>query len=185
MARSGSNGNKKGGLLSKLLILAVILVIAAAGRMFGGEGESTAAQTVQSAAPALTAAAEVQTARPAAETAAAPAENAETAEAAEPAAEEPSAEVSAAADLHFRSSKLLNDHYEKHGKEMGFASAEEYERAAAAVVSNPNALHKTEAEDGDDVYYVEASNEFVIVSGDGYLRTYFLPSAGIDYYNRQ
>lgn len=87
--------------------------------------------------------------------------------------------------LSFRSKKLLNQHYEKHGIEMGFSSAEEYEKSASEVVKNPNALHKTEAEDGDDVYYVEETNEFVIVSTDGYLRTYFYPSSGINYYNRQ
>jgi len=85
----------------------------------------------------------------------------------------------------FRSKKLLNEHYEKHGEEMGFASAQEYEAAASAVVTNPDSLHKTEKEDGDDVYYLEATNEFVIVSKDGYLRTYFLPSAGKKYYDRQ
>ena len=85
----------------------------------------------------------------------------------------------------FRNSKLLNEHFEKHGKEMGFSSAEEYQAAASAVVNNANALHKTEKEDGDDVYYLEATNEFVIVSTDGFIRTYFLPNAGIDYYNRQ
>ncbi len=87
--------------------------------------------------------------------------------------------------LQFRSKKLLNQHYDKHGKEMGFASAEEYEKAAAKVVANPDALHKTEKEDGDDVYYLEDTNEFVIVSKDGYLRTYFLPSAGKKYYDKQ
>ena len=91
----------------------------------------------------------------------------------------------AASDLKFRSKKLLNEHYEKHGEEMGFASAQEYEAAAAAVVANPNALHKTEKEDGDDVYYLEETNEFVIVSKDGYIRTYFLPSGGKKYYDRQ
>lgn len=85
----------------------------------------------------------------------------------------------------FRNQKLLNSHYEKHGKDMGFASAKEYEKAASAVVTNPDALHKTEAEDGDDVYYVESTNEFVVVSTDGYIRTYFNPDAGIAYYNRQ
>ena len=85
----------------------------------------------------------------------------------------------------FRNENLLNQHYEKHGIDMGFSSAEEYEDAASAVVNNPSALHKTEAEDGDDVYYVESTNEFVIVSTDGYIRTYFNPDAGIDYYNRQ
>ncbi len=88
-------------------------------------------------------------------------------------------------DYYFRSSKLLNSHYEKHGIEMGFASAKEYEKAASDVVNNPAALHKTEAEDGDDVYYVEETNEFVVVSTDGYIRTYFNPGGGIDYYNRQ
>lgn len=85
----------------------------------------------------------------------------------------------------FRNAKLLNEHFEKHGKEMGFSSAEEYLAAANAVVNNASALHKTEKEDGDDVYYLEATNEFVIVSTDGFIRTYFYPNAGIDYYNRQ
>lgn len=85
----------------------------------------------------------------------------------------------------FRSKKLLNDHYEKHGIEMGFASAEDYEAAASAVINNPAALTKTEAEDGDYVYYVEETNEFVILSTDGYIRTYFYPSAGKAYYDRQ
>lgn len=88
-------------------------------------------------------------------------------------------------ELKFRNSKLLNQHYEKHGIEMGFSSAEEYEKAAVAVLNNPNVLHKTEKEDGDDVYYVEATNEFVVVSADGYLRTYFLPDAGKSYFDRQ
>lgn len=85
----------------------------------------------------------------------------------------------------FRNNKLLTQHYEKHGIEMGFKSKEAYEAAASAVINNPDALHKTEKEDGDYVYYVEATNEFVILSTDGYIRTYFLPSAGISYYNRQ
>ncbi len=85
----------------------------------------------------------------------------------------------------FRNSKLLNDHYKKHGEEMGFASAEEYEEAASAVVNSPDALHKKEKDDNDDVYYIEETNEFVVVSSDGYLRTYFLPDKGKAYYDRQ
>ena len=85
----------------------------------------------------------------------------------------------------FRSEKLLNEHYEKHGKDMGFASAEEYEKAASDVINNPDALTKTEKEDGDYVYYVEETNEFVILSTDGYIRTYFYPDAGISYFNKQ
>lgn len=88
-------------------------------------------------------------------------------------------------DLEFRNDDLLYEHYEKHGREMGFTSAEDYEEAASDVVENSEALQKTEAEDGDMVYYLENTNEFVIVSPDGYIRTYFLPEDGIDYYNRQ
>ena len=90
-----------------------------------------------------------------------------------------------ASNLTFRNENLLNSHYEKHGKDMGFSSAKQYEKAAAAVVANSSALHKKEAEDGDDVYYIESTNEFVIVSTDGYIRTYFNPDTGIAYYNRQ
>ena len=99
----------------------------------------------------------------------------------------PKPENTAAAEttLKFRSKKLLDQHYEKHGKDMGFANAKDYEAAAAAVVANPDALHKIEKEDGDDIYYLEETNEFVVVSTDGYLRTYFLPDSGIKYYNKQ
>ena len=85
----------------------------------------------------------------------------------------------------FRNEKLLNEHYEKHGIEMGFTSAEAYQAAASAVITNPNSLFKIEAEDGDGVYYLEATNEFVILSTDGYIRTYFLPSSGKAYFDRQ
>lgn len=99
--------------------------------------------------------------------------------------EEQAEEKTEVIDYHFRSKNLLKQHYEKHGIEMGFESKEAYEEAASAVVNNPAALHKQEKEDNDDVYYIEETNEFVIVSTDGYIRTYFLPNAGIDYYNRQ
>ncbi len=85
----------------------------------------------------------------------------------------------------FRNKKLLDEHYRKHGIDMGFKSAEEYETAASAAVVNPNALHKVEKEDGDDVYYITATNEFVIVSTDGYIRTYFKPDSGIKYFKKQ
>ncbi len=95
------------------------------------------------------------------------------------------APVVTGSDLHFRNSKLLMQHFEKHGRDMGFSSAEEYEKAAAKAAADPNALHKTESDDGDDVYYIEATNEFVVVSTDGFIRTYFLPDSGIRYFNKQ
>ena len=68
---------------------------------------------------------------------------------------------------------------------MGFDSPEEYEKAASDVINNDDALFKTEKEDGDFVYYVEATNEFVVLSTDGYIRTYFWPDAGKQYFDRQ
>ncbi|MCR5602803.1 MAG: zinc-ribbon domain containing protein [Lachnospiraceae bacterium] len=99
--------------------------------------------------------------------------------------QEADTQAAARPEYAFRNNEYLEEHYEKHGKEMGFASAEEYEAAASAVVNDPRALHKLEAEDGDDVYYIEETNEFVIVSKRGYLRTYFKPSAGKRYYDKQ
>ena len=85
----------------------------------------------------------------------------------------------------FRNEKLLEDHYKKHGMEMGFDSAESYETAACEIINHPDSLHRIEEEDGDDVYYLEECNGFVIVSVDGYIRTFFYPDDGIDYFNRQ
>ena len=84
----------------------------------------------------------------------------------------------------FANDDRRQEHFEKHGVAMGFDSAEEYEKAASDVVNNPDALHKTEAEDGDDVYYLERTNELVIVSTYGKIRTYFLPDDGKAYFDR-
>lgn len=88
-------------------------------------------------------------------------------------------------DYYFRNKSLLNGHYDKHGREMGFKNAKEYEAAASAVINNPAALYKTEKEDGDHVFYIEATNEFVVLSKDGYIRTYFKPDGGKRYFDRQ
>lgn len=85
----------------------------------------------------------------------------------------------------FRTKKLRDSHFEKHGIEMGFETPEEYIEAANKVICNPNALHKLEAEDNDHVYFLEETNEFVVLSQDGYLRTYYIANGGIDYFNRQ
>ena len=68
---------------------------------------------------------------------------------------------------------------------MGFSSLKEYEMSASDVVNDPDSLHKREKEDGDDIYYKENTNEFVVVSTDGYIRTYFNPDSGKKYFNRQ
>ena len=92
-------------------------------------------------------------------------------------------------EYHFRSRKLLEQHFSKHGDEFAgdfdYQTADDYEQGASDVINDTDALFKTESEDGDGVYYIESTNEFVILSTDGYIRTYFRPDDGIDYFNRQ
>lgn len=85
----------------------------------------------------------------------------------------------------FRNESTLESHYEKHGNEFSYNNTNEYQDGANAVINNPNSLHKLEAEDGDDIYYLEETNEFVVVSTDGYIRTYFKPDKGKAYYDKQ
>lgn len=100
----------------------------------------------------------------------------------EPVATEESIELT---DYEFRNKKLRDSHFEKHGIEMGFETVEDYILAANMVISNPDSLHKLEAEDNDHVYFLEETNEFVVLSQDGYIRTYYIANGGIDYFNRQ
>lgn len=98
------------------------------------------------------------------------------------ATEEPEIELT---DYGFRNKNLRDSHFEKHGIEMGFETVEDYIEAANKVISNPDALHKLEAEDNDHIYFIEDTNEFVVLSQDGYIRTYYIANGGIDYFNRQ
>lgn len=82
----------------------------------------------------------------------------------------------------FRNDDLLVQHYEKHGQEMGYSSPLQYLEGACEVVNNPYSLHKKE-KDNDDLYYLEKTNEFVVVSYDGYIRTFYKPNNGLEYFN--
>ena len=94
-------------------------------------------------------------------------------------------EVNVSKSYIFRSESLLQEHFNKHGSEFGYASTNQYESGANTVINSPNVLYKTEAEDGDSVYYIQATNELVILSTEGYIRTYFKPEDGMEYYNKQ
>ena len=88
-------------------------------------------------------------------------------------------------EYEFRRDDYLEEHFDKHGDEFDYATADEYLEGANRVIADEDSLYKTEEEDGDHIYYLEETNEFVIVSTDGYIRTYFKPSDGLDYFNRQ
>ena len=141
-----SNKNNPCTPLEKAIYGIVVLAIALAGALFGGQAVDTGAPTPREAAF-----------------------NQERAE--------------QTSSLTFRNEDRLESHYLKHGIDMGYDSAEDYQAVANAVISNPNVLHKTQAEDGDDVYFLKKTGEFVVVSQQGYIRTYFI--ADEDYYDRQ
>ena len=88
---------------------------------------------------------------------------------------------------YFRSEKLFDSHYEKHGAEFGDITQDEYLDLANELINaeGENILHKPEKEDGDFLYYDTETNEFLVLSTDGYIRTFFKPSAGLDYWERQ
>lgn len=87
--------------------------------------------------------------------------------------------------FEFRSDEYKLEHFEKHSDEFGYETPEQYVKGANKVITSDEALHKVEKTDGDSIYYLRATNEFVIVSDDGYIRTYFKPKNGIEYYNNK
>lgn len=92
----------------------------------------------------------------------------------------------------FRKEEYLKEHYQKHVieqgefEEYGEVSIQDYLIMAQKLVDEPNedVLIKEE-EDGDLLYYDPQSNGFAVLSADGYLRTYFRPSDGMEYFNRK
>lgn len=86
---------------------------------------------------------------------------------------------------NFRRGEYLTEHFEKHGGEFGYKTEQEYLEGANSVITDKDSLCKTEEEDGDLVFFQESTGSIVFVSADGYIRTYFKPTDGIDYFNRQ
>lgn len=149
--------------MMKLLSGAVALLVLLAVGLIGGKGEPAGAPSVAASvvAPAQSQSAQAQSAPGGA------------------------AEAGVEIQYTFRSEKLFRSHYEKHGAEFGDITQEEYLALANELLASPDALRKTEKEDGDTVIYDEADNLFLILSTDGYIRTFFRPDDGIHYYERQ
>lgn len=86
---------------------------------------------------------------------------------------------------NFRRGEYLTEHFEKHGGEFGYKTEQEYLEGANNVITAKDSLRKLEEEDGDYVFFQESTGSIVFVSKDGYIRTYFKPNDGIEYFNRQ
>lgn len=77
----------------------------------------------------------------------------------------------------------LEHHFHKHGAEVGAATKEEYLAKARALVARKGVLTHHRA--GDTLYFDPDTDEFAVVSGKGVLRTYFKPSHGKAYWEKQ
>lgn len=86
----------------------------------------------------------------------------------------------------FRNKTRYDEHYEKHGAEFGSITKEEYLRLANDLINSKSdrVLHKY-SDDGDYMYFDQDTGYFLVLSADGYIRTFFIPTAGINYWNRQ
>ncbi|MBQ8170666.1 MAG: hypothetical protein IJZ95_01625 [Oscillospiraceae bacterium] len=93
-------------------------------------------------------------------------------------------------EYYFRSESKYTQHYEKHGDEFtpifGKITLEEYlEHANALIASEDEDILTKYSDDGDFMYFRESTGEFLVLADDGYIRTYFIPDDGIEYWNRQ
>jgi hypothetical protein len=79
----------------------------------------------------------------------------------------------------------LEHHFEKHGGEMGFATKEDYLRAAQALLRGGPDVETLSRANGDTLFFREKTSEFGVLSGRGVIRTYFRPSDGQRYWERQ
>lgn len=87
----------------------------------------------------------------------------------------------------FKSQELFNNHFIKHADDFGNLTKKEYLKGAQDLInSSPggNILTITRA-NGDELFYNKATNEFAVKASNGTIRTYFKPTDGIGYFNRQ
>jgi pyocin large subunit-like protein len=78
----------------------------------------------------------------------------------------------------------LEQHFDKHGGEMGIPTKEAYLRAAQALVRGGPGIETYQRGD-DTLFFKESTDEFAVLSGRGVIRTYFKPNDGRRYWERQ
>ena len=77
-------------------------------------------------------------------------------------------------------------HFRDHGKQMGFDKIVDYSRAAVEFAfSDSESLISFTTADGSIFQYDPKTNEFLILSRNGKIVTYYPPSKGLKYFNNQ
>lgn len=85
---------------------------------------------------------------------------------------------------HFGKGRL-EEHFAKHGAEMGIATKEDYLARAQALVRGGAGIDTLKQRDGDTCFFKESTGEFAVLSDKNLLRTYFRPNDGRKYFERQ
>ncbi len=90
-------------------------------------------------------------------------------------------------DIGFASRQKLVDHYKKHGREFGAVTMEKYLRKAQELRDRPagGAILESVRPDGVVSRYDRETRDFLAFNRDGVIRTYFRPTDGEAYYERQ
>lgn len=92
-----------------------------------------------------------------------------------------------AAGPGFRSRRLLEEHYAKHGREFGNISPQEYLLRAQALRDAPagGPILQAVTPDGIISRFDRRSGAFGAYNPDRTIRTFFIPNAGERYFHRQ
>jgi hypothetical protein len=92
-----------------------------------------------------------------------------------------------AAGPGFRSRRLFEEHYTKHGREFGNISPQEYLARAQALRDAPGGGPILEARTPDGIIsrFDRRSGAFGAYNPDRTIRTFFIPNAGERYFHRQ
>lgn len=94
--------------------------------------------------------------------------------------------------IDFRTTKLLDEHFDKHVvKQMEFGPITKSAYLAGArklynsIADGQIVLTKSRTSDKATMFYKTDTNEFLSVSHDGFIKTYFKPTDGLKYWERQ
>lgn len=87
----------------------------------------------------------------------------------------------------FRSRRLFDEHYAKHGREFGRISQQEYLRLAQALRDAPVGGPILEAVKGGGIFtrFDRRNGAFGAYNPDRTIRTFFIPNDGERYFHRQ
>ena len=83
----------------------------------------------------------------------------------------------------FESLEKLEEHFQRHGRTMGYATAQDYLQGALMLIDAYEGVMRHIRSDGATLYYRDATTEFAILRPNGIVATYYRASTGIKYWH--